>query len=106
MKTTMKSMMIIGMMSLCTVSTFGKSNTQPRDNNQPRQEVRVEHKQDKHMDKRHDDGKVYRMEPVRHNDPKPVPQPQPEPRHHNGNDITTGVVIGTVVGTVLSSLIH
>ena len=75
MKTTIKSMMIIGMMSLCTVSTFGISvprttgeleggyNVQPRENNMPRQEVRVSnnrpgneprHEMDKrHMEHRH-----------------------------------------------------
>ena len=104
MKTTMKSMMIIGMMSLCTVSTFGKTNSQPGHNeSQPRQEMRMENRQGNHMDKHH--GTEVRVEPMhRHNDPKPVSQP--EPRHHGGSDLTTGVVIGTVVGTVLGSLIH
>ena len=56
-------MMIIGMMTLCTVSTFGKNNVQPRENNMPRQEVRVNnnrpgneprHEMDKrHMEHRH-----------------------------------------------------
>ena len=55
MKTTIKSMMIVGMMILCTVSTFGKNNVQPRNHNdQPRQEMVVsnhslEHRMDKPM---------------------------------------------------------
>ena len=104
--------MIIGMMSLCTVSTFGKNNVQPRENDMPRQEVIVNNRHDKgisNMDKRHmDNGKTYRMD-VRHNpEPKPVPQPEPRPIHHNNvvKDVTTGVIVGTVIGGIISTLVH
>lgn len=113
------SMMLIGMMMLCTANTFGKTNTPPHVNNHPgyNREMKAVDMRHHHMDVRHANNtrtyvapapKVVVVKPVPARPvvvtvpPRPVPRPVPV--HHVDGKVAAGIAVGAIVGGIISAL--
>lgn len=113
------SMMLIGMMMLCTTNTFGKTNNPPHVNNHPgyNKEMRVMNMPPKHMDARHANHHNTHVAPapkvvVKPVPPRPVvvtvpprPVPRPMPVHHVDGKVAAGIAVGAIVGGIVSALV-
>ena len=112
------SMMLVGMMMLCTTNTFGKTNNPPHVNDNPghKMEMRAGDMHNKHIDARPGTHhRTYAMpapvvvaKPV---PPRPAvapvpprPVPRPVPVHHVDGKVAAGIAVGAIVGGIISAL--